>query len=145
MPEPVRWMAYMNPDGSRGARRRLNTFQLNPRYPTPQAFAEIRDIIKSLPTVKGVRIEVNASYFGVSWAAAQDQARYIGVVDKWKDKVEGTLMVKWEGWDRNRATLLGGLEKDEDEESLDRGTRVARQLLALRRRPPARAGLSRLA
>ena len=69
-----------------------------------QAFTEIKDILVSLPSVNGVRIEINAEFFGVDWAQSDDcqQDRYVGTVKKWKEKGV-KVMVKWDGWDRHRA------------------------------------------
>mmetsp|Transcript_29166 Transcript_29166/g.72727 ORF Transcript_29166/g.72727 Transcript_29166/m.72727 type:complete len:224 (-) Transcript_29166:1230-1901(-) len=84
-----------------------------------QTYEEVVAILKSLPSVKGVRLSVNASFFGVSWAAAQDQATFTGVLAGWRNNSKKVLMVKWEGWDRNRQCALEALEKDSDGESLN--------------------------
>ena len=71
-----------------------------------QAYAEIIQVLKSLPSVKDVRVRVRAQYFGVDWAASEenDQDSYEGVLDRWhtKDKI---LMVKWDGWTRKPEPL----------------------------------------
>jgi hypothetical protein len=79
--------------------------------------SEIVAILKSLPArkLKGVRLEINAEYFGATWAASEecDTPRYVGIVDKWKTK-NATLMVKWDGWAQNRQTPLDSLDYDDD-------------------------------
>ena len=53
-----------------------------------QRFAEIVEILKSLPSVRGVRISVRSELFGIDWARSGDchQESYIGVVSQWKKK-----------------------------------------------------------
>ena len=48
-----------------------------------QAYAEIMQVLKSLPSVKDVRVRVRAAYFGVEWASSEDndQEFYTGVLD----------------------------------------------------------------
>ena len=83
-----------------------------------QSYDEIIRIIKSLPSVKGVRLEVRMALFGVEWAASQEKATCLGVVDRWKTKNE-MLMIKWEGWNQNKQCSLTALEKDSDGDSLE--------------------------
>ena len=78
-----------------------------------QTYEDIIAIIKSLPNVKGVRLEAKITLFGVEWAAAQDFQTAIGVVDRWKTK-DTILMVKWEGWSQNKQCPLDSLDKDSD-------------------------------
>eukprot|EP00327_Prymnesium_parvum_P001580 CAMPEP_0182849034 /NCGR_PEP_ID=MMETSP0006_2-20121128/29317_1 /TAXON_ID=97485 /ORGANISM="Prymnesium parvum, Strain Texoma1" /LENGTH=71 /DNA_ID=CAMNT_0024979489 /DNA_START=223 /DNA_END=435 /DNA_ORIENTATION=+ len=66
-----------------------------------QSYQEAMDILRSLPSVKGVRVQVKAAYFGVAWAANQDQESFVGVLNCWKTK-GAVLMVKWEGWAKSR-------------------------------------------
>ena len=83
-----------------------------------QSYDEIIRIIKSLPSVKGVRLEVRMALFGVEWAASQEKATCVGVVDRWKTKNE-MLMIKWEGWNKNKQCSLTALEKDSDGDFLE--------------------------
>ena len=83
-----------------------------------QSYDEIIRIIKSLPSVKGVRLEVRMALFGVEWAASQEKATCVGVVDRWKTKNE-MLMIKWEGWNKNKQCSLTSLEKDSDGDFLE--------------------------
>ena len=73
-----------------------------------QSYDEIIRIIKSLPSVKGVRLEVRMALFGVEWAASQEKATCVGIVDRWKTKNE-MLMIKWEGWHQNKQCSLTAL------------------------------------
>ena len=61
----------------------------------PQTFAEIKEIILSLKSVKGVRLEVSAALCrGNDFAETADQDEYTGSVDRWYDpKEKTTLMV----------------------------------------------------
>ena len=83
-----------------------------------QSYDEIIRIIKSLPSVKGVRLEVRMALFGVEWAASQEKATCVGIVDRWKTKNE-MLMIKWEGWHQNKQCSLTALEKDSDGDFLE--------------------------
>ena len=88
--------------------------------PPPQNSAEeIIAILKSQQSVKNIRIRVKASFFGVSWAASQDQANFIGTIDRWYSAEHTILMVKWEGWARCRQAELTTLDKDSDGESIE--------------------------
>jgi len=80
--------------------------------------AEIIEIIKSLSSVKNVRLSVKSEYFGVDWAKEDaEQDRYEGVVTRWKTEGE-ILMIKWEGWASAKATHLADLKQDVDGNSL---------------------------
>ncbi|KAL1499415.1 hypothetical protein AB1Y20_011620 [Prymnesium parvum] len=48
----------------------------------------------------------------------QDQEKFIGTLDRWHTKNE-VVMIKWEGWDRNRQCVLSTLDKDTDGISID--------------------------
>ena len=68
--------------------------------------------------MKNVRLRVKSAFFGKEWAAGQNQDTFSGVISSWKTK--GTaLMVKWEGWERNRQCALDTLDTDEDGDSLE--------------------------
>ena len=84
-----------------------------------QTFQEIIDIIKSQPSVKGIRLRVKATFFGVTWAASQEQATFTGVIDRWHSADHKILMIKWEGWDRCRQAELSTLDKDSDGDSIE--------------------------
>ena len=84
-----------------------------------QTFQEIIDIIKSQSSIKGIRLRVKATFFGVSWAASQQQATFAGIVDRWHSAEHKVLMIKWEGWERCRQAELSALEKDSDGESVE--------------------------
>lgn len=83
-----------------------------------QSYEEIITIIKSLPSVKDVRIRVKSTFFGVEWAASQDQDNFVGILSSWKTK-GSVLMVRWEGWSRNKQCDLDTLENDTDGSSLE--------------------------
>ena len=86
------------------------------------SYEDIIQIIKSLPNqkLKGVRLEINAEFFGTTWAASDDcpARRIAGTVDKWKTK-NAVLMVKWDGWSNNKQTPLDVLDKDSDGMSIN--------------------------
>ena len=55
------------------------------------------NIIKSQPSIKGIRLRVKATFFGVEWAASQDETFFSGMIvprraarprEEW-DRVEG--------------------------------------------------------
>lgn len=85
-----------------------------------QSYENIIAILKSLPSVKDVRIEVSAALFGVEWAAGPEceQEKYVGTISSWKKKGE-SLYVRWEGWTRNADTPLTSLDKDSAGASLE--------------------------
>lgn len=69
-----------------------------------------------------MRLSINATYFGVEWANGPecDQVRYAGTITKWKSKASDEVMIKWDGWERNKATKLSQLVGvDEDGEALE--------------------------
>ena len=63
-----------------------------------QAFEDIVEILKSLPNrkLKGVRLEIDAAWFGAAWAQLDEcqQSRFVGVVQQWK--VRGSVHVSWD-------------------------------------------------
>ena len=87
-----------------------------------QTHDEVCAILKSLPNrkLKGVRLEINAEWFGTAWASsdANDRPRYVGVVDKWKTR-DATLMVKWDGWGQNKQSVLDSMDKDANGDDLN--------------------------
>ena len=84
-----------------------------------QTFAEVKEIIRSLKSVKGVRLEVSAALWGNDFAETADQDEYTGLVDRWNDpKEKTTLMVKWEGYTRCEQAPLDKLDTDADGASL---------------------------
>ena len=74
---------------------------------TTNAYESILQILKSLPNqkLKGVRLEINAEFFGTTWAASDDcpGPRIVGIISQWKVR-NAVLMVKWDGWSTNRQT-----------------------------------------
>ena len=68
-------------------------------------------IIGSLRSVAGVRLSVNAEFFGKEWAASSEcqQERYHGTISKWHKKADNLLYIKWEGWPQNTSTKLDAL------------------------------------
>ena len=80
---------------------------LTPSSPTrtQSKHAEIVRIITSLPKVKGVRVQINAEFFGKQYFECRhrpQQDTFTGVVDKWKSAKDKTvLMIKWEGASTN--------------------------------------------
>ena len=68
---------------------------LSDDFPPQNSAEEIIAILKSQQSVKNIRIRVKASFFGVSWAASQDQANFIGTIDRWYSAEHKILMVKW--------------------------------------------------
>jgi len=83
-----------------------------------QTYEEVMKIITSLPSVKGVRLSVKSTFFGVEWAASQDQTHFIGELSAWK-VAKKVLMIRWAGWDRNRQCPLETLDVDNDGESVE--------------------------
>ena len=53
-------------------------------------------IIKSLRTVKYVRLSIKAEFFGVEWASGPscDKDRYTGTITKWKSKQDDEVYIK---------------------------------------------------
>ncbi|KAL1519417.1 hypothetical protein AB1Y20_022941 [Prymnesium parvum] len=90
----------------------------SPRLTCSQSYQEILEILRSLRSVKDVRLSVKAAFFGVEWAASQDQETFVGVISHWKTK-GAVLMVKWEGWAKNRQCPIDSLDKDADGNSLE--------------------------
>ena len=82
-------------------------------YFCSQTFDEIISILSSQSNIKGIRIRVKATYFGVSWAAGQDQETFVGTMDRWHEKGK-VAFIKFEGWAKNRRTLLSSLDTDDD-------------------------------
>ena len=77
------------------------------------------NIIKSQPSIKGIRLRVKATFFGVEWAASQDETFFSGMIDRWLNADHQILMIKWEGWARCRQAELATLDKDSDGESVE--------------------------
>ena len=74
----------------------------------------ITQILLSQRTVKSIVLSLNSEYFGIDWADGQDKERFTGMVRDWKHKGNLEMMVKWEGWDRCKASKLADmLGKDE--------------------------------
>ena len=88
---------------------------------TSQTFDDVCAILKSLPTrkLKGVRLEINAEWFGTSWASSDacSKPRFVGVVKQWKTK-NAVLMVKWDGWDQCRQSVLDSMDTDDNGDDL---------------------------
>ena len=63
-----------------------------------QTHDEVCAILKSLPNrkLKGVRLEIDAAWFGAAWAQLDEcqQSRFVGVVQQWK--VRGSVHVSWD-------------------------------------------------
>ena len=87
----------------------------------PKSYESVLQILKSLPGQKlqGVRLEINAEFFGTAWAASDEcpGPRIVGIISKWKVH-NAVLMVKWDGWSTNRQTPLEVLDTDSDGMSL---------------------------
>ena len=88
-------------------------------FESTQTFEEIINIIKSQPAIKGINLRGKATFFGVQWAASQDQTFFSGMIDRWLNAEHKILMIKWEGWDRCRQAELLMLDKDSDGESVE--------------------------
>ena len=56
-----------------------------------QTHSEIVNILKSLDTVKDIRLRINAAYFGVSWASSQDQETFNGTISSWNSRSIASL------------------------------------------------------
>lgn len=68
--------------------------------------------------MKGIRLQVNSTFFGVEWAAGQDKTTFVGIVDRWHTKPT-VLYVKWDGWNQNKQCPIDSLKADSDGESVD--------------------------
>ncbi|KAL1522185.1 hypothetical protein AB1Y20_021823 [Prymnesium parvum] len=88
------------------------------KHMATQTYEEIIDILKSQTSIKDIRISLKAEFFGVDWAAGQEVERFTGTLANWKKKDE-TVMILWEGWNKNRQCSLAALKEDADGESLE--------------------------
>ena len=70
-------------------------------------------IIKSLKSVKGVKISINARFWGEEYAAGAENDTVKGVIDRWeKASTKTDLMVLWEGYNRNQRAPLVKMDTD---------------------------------
>lgn len=87
-------------------------------FALPQQYDEIVTILKSLPSVKNVRLEINASFWGEEFAAGSEQAKFSGTVDRWVNSQKLSLYVCWEGYTRNQNSPLDKMNVDAHGDSL---------------------------
>ena len=83
-------------------------------------YEEIIAILKSQKAVKGIKIEIDAAFWGEEYAAGADKPRYHGVIDRWQSPVseQRALMVQWEGYNRCQAAPLDSMDKAASGDSL---------------------------
>ncbi len=55
----------------------------------------IADILLSQRRVKGIRVSINAHFFGTEWAAGQSKDRFTGEIASWKSKGSQELYILW--------------------------------------------------
>ena len=69
----------------------------------------IQEILNSQKSVKDIKVSIRAEFFGMDWAASQSTRRFKGIISSWKKKEDFSLMIKWDGWARNKANTLDTL------------------------------------
>ena len=77
-----------------------------------QTYDDIVKIIRSLPEIKGVKVKINAAYWGEEWAASAEKQAYEGILDRWQNSEKKLLYVRWEGYSKCRLADLKDLKND---------------------------------
>lgn len=84
----------------------------------PQHYDEIIAILRSLSSVKNVRLEIKAAFWGEEFAADSEQAKFTGTVARWVNSQKLGLYVCWEGYTRNQNSPLDQMNIDAHGDSL---------------------------
>lgn len=84
------------------------------------SYATVVEILQSLSSVKGIKVEINASFWGEEYAATAEKPKFTGVIDRW-DKVntKDALFILWEGHTRNQKAPLDKMDTDAQGNSLE--------------------------
>ncbi|KAL1511603.1 hypothetical protein AB1Y20_006397 [Prymnesium parvum] len=88
--------------------------------PCRQTYDEICAIIRSLKSVKGLRLPIGAAFWGEEFAADSEKLKYMGTVNRWNDpSTKQTLMVLWEGYTQCQRAPIDKMQKTESGTDLD--------------------------
>ena len=73
-----------------------------------------------MSSVKGIKVEISASFWGEEYAASAEKPKFTGVIDRW-DKVatKDALFIMWEGHARNQKAPLDKMDTDAHGNSLE--------------------------
>ena len=71
------------------------------------------NILKSQPSVKGIKVEIRSEFWGEEYAASAEKPTFEGVIDRWEKKsTKDTLYILWEGYTRNQKAPLDKMNVD---------------------------------
>ncbi|KAL1519186.1 hypothetical protein AB1Y20_003446 [Prymnesium parvum] len=85
-----------------------------------KTYDEICAIIRSLKSVKGLRLRIGAAFWGEEFAADSEKLKYMGTVNRWNDpSTKQTLMVLWEGYTQCQRAPIDKMQKTESGTELD--------------------------
>lgn len=76
-------------------------------------FDDMVSILKSQPSVKGIKVEIRSEFWGEEYAASAEKPTFEGVIDRWEKKAtKDTLYILWEGYTRNQKAPLDKMNVD---------------------------------
>ena len=76
-------------------------------------FDDMVNILKSQPSVKGIKVEIRSEFWGEEYAASAEKPTFEGVIDRWEKKAtKDTLYILWEGYTRNQKAPLDKMNVD---------------------------------
>ena len=76
-------------------------------------FDDMVNILKSQPSVKGIKVEIRSEFWGEEYAASAEKPTFEGVIDRWEKKsTKDTLYILWEGYARNQKAPLDKMNVD---------------------------------
>ena len=76
-------------------------------------FDDMVNILKSQPSVKGIKVEIRSEFWGEEYAASAEKPTFEGVIDRWEKKsTKDTLYILWEGYTRNQKAPLDKMNVD---------------------------------
>ena len=84
-----------------------------------QTFDEIMEIINSYRKPTGIKLQIDAGFWGEDFSASAVKASFTGVIDRWQEKDKKVLMVKWEGYNRCQAAPIDKLNTAANGDSLN--------------------------
>ena len=83
-------------------------------------YEELVSILKSLRSVKGVKVEIKSEFWGEEYALNAEKPTYKGVIDRWeKSSSKEALYIMWEGYARNQKAPLDKMNTDAAGDSLE--------------------------
>ena len=83
-------------------------------------YEELVNILKSLRSVKGVKVEIKSEFWGEEYALEAEKSTYKGVIDRWeKSSSKEALYIMWEGYARNQKAPLDKMNTDAAGDSLE--------------------------